>query len=214
MRPRGTRDRDPAAPWRSATAGLGLAGCLLLAGLTLRPAAAEQQPAYDHIDPATGYRTERYQAAVPEKAPAGKRVWISEIDRLVKEDNAILIDVSPITGLGYDPKTGQWRSAKAHASLPGAVWLPEVGRGVIDKTVEGFFADNLARLTGGDKARALILFCHADCWMSWNAIIRASRLGYTRLYWFPEGTDGWRDWDRPLSPITPTPVDVGGSGAR
>ena len=178
---------------------------------------AADTPAYDHLDPATGFRVDRYQAAVPEAPPAGTRVWIDDIDLLVRDERAILIDVSPITGLGYDPATGRWRAAKAHQSLPGAVWLPEVGRGALEPTIERYLAYNLARLTDGDRARALILFCHADCWMSWNAMKRVNRLGYTRLYWFPEGTDGWRDWDRELVPIEPVPIDIsqdGGGQAR
>ena len=130
------------------------------------------------------------------------------VDVVLRDQRAILIDVSPITGLGYDPATGRWRAAKAHQSLPGAVWLPEVGRGALEPTIERYLAYNLARLTDGDRARALILFCHADCWMSWNAIKRADQLGYKRLYWFPEGTDGWRDWDRELVSVLPTPIDV------
>ncbi len=189
------------------------AACLIVLSLGHSRAASGAEPIPDHIDPSTGYRTERYQAAVPQTPPVGARVWIADIDRLVAEEKAVLIDVSPITGAGYDPATARWRIAKPHASLPGAVWLPEVGRGVIDANVERFFRQELARLSGGNKAHPLILFCHADCWMSWNAMKRAGRLGYTRLYWFPEGTDGWRDWDRKLVPIEPVAIELKGDGA-
>ena len=162
----------------------------------------------ENFDLQTGYRIRRYQAAVPQSPPAGSRVWIPQIDRLVGEEHALLLDVSPITGAGYDPQTGVWRSSKVHKSLPGAIWLPEVGRGTIDNLVARFFSDNLARITNGNMERPLIVFCHADCWMSWNAIKRADQLGYKRLYWFPEGADGWRDWDRELVSVLPTPIDV------
>ncbi|MCB1520367.1 MAG: hypothetical protein KDJ37_07315 [Hyphomicrobiaceae bacterium] len=163
-------------------------------------------PQIDHFDPDTGYRVERYQAAVPDRPPVGQRVWLDEIDRLLAEENARLIDVSPITGAGFDPASGAWRSNKSHASLPGATWLPEVGRGRIDPVVLAYFAHELARVTERDRTRPLILFCYADCWMSWNAMKRAASLGYTRLYWFPEGTDGWRDFDRKLVPVAPPPI--------
>lgn len=185
-----------------------IAACFVALMLGHSFAASAEDPSYDHIDPVTGYRTERYQASVPEVPPVGKRVWVADVDRLVAEEKAVLIDVSPVTGLGYDPATGRWRSNKRHVSLPGAVWLPDVGRGVIDATVERFFRTELNRLSGGNKAHALILFCNADCWMSLNAMKRAGRLGYTQLYWFPEGTDGWRDWDRELQPIEPVPVKL------
>ncbi|MGD9670366.1 MAG: hypothetical protein AB7U75_15215 [Hyphomicrobiaceae bacterium] len=187
------------------------AACLTGLALGFSPAAISEERLGDHIDPATGYRTERYQAAVPEKPPVGKRVWIEDIDRLVEGEKAVLVDVSPITGAGYDPATGRWRTANPHASLPGAVWLPEVGRGVIDANVERYFRQELQRLTNGNKAHPLILFCHADCWMSWNAMKRAGRLGYTRLYWFPEGTDGWNDWSRKLVPTEPVAIMLEGA---
>lgn len=198
----------------SATAylvGLGLALARPATVVQAEPAMTPAQHIYDSIDPVTGYRTQRYQAAVPDAPPVGQRVWIPEIDRLVADEKAILVDVSPITGVGYNPETGRWRNAKPHESLPDAVWLPEVGRGAIDATVERFFRQELQRLTGGHTAHPLILFCHADCWMSWNAMKRAAGLGYTRLYWFPEGTDGWRDWDRKLMPIEPVAITPAGA---
>ena len=158
------------------------------------------------VDPVTGYRMERYQAAVPDQPPAGQRVWIEEIDRLVASERAILLDVSPIHGAGFDPATGAWRLSKPHDTLPGAIWLPEVGRGAVDPAIAQWFERELVRLTGGDKARAIVIFCHADCWMSWNAMKRAAGLGYINLKWFPEGTDGWKDFDRKLVPATPLPV--------
>ncbi len=189
-----------------------------LAALTLAFACgtscALADPVQQHIDPATGYRIERYQAPVPETPPAGERIWIDAIDRLVTQDRALLIDVSPITGAGYDPETGAWRSNKPHLTLPGAVWLPEVGRGVIDTNVAAFLEGQLKRLSGGDMARAIIIFCSADCWMSWNAMKRIAALGYTRLFWFPEGTDGWRDWERQLVPVTPAPIDLTAAAKR
>ena len=175
---------------------------------------AAAQTASQHFDPATGYRIERYQAAGPQTPPAGERVWIDAIDRLVAEERALLLDVSPITGAGYDPQTGAWRSNKPHNSLPGAIWLPEVGRGVIDANITTFLHTQLMRLTGGDTTRAIIVFCTADCWMSWNAMKRIAALGYTRLFWFAEGTDGWRDWDRPLVPIHPLPIDLTAADRR
>ena len=66
----------------------------------------------------------------------------------------------------------------------------------------------LARLTGGDRGRALLLFCVADCWMSWNAAQRAASLGYRDVAWFRLGVDGWLDEGRALAPVAPTPVDV------
>lgn len=183
-----------------------LSATALLAIIVAAQSGAQAQ-SDDAFDAVTGYRIARYQAAVPEHPPAGTRVWLDDIDRLVTVDRAILLDVSPIHGAGFDPATGAWRLSKPHDTLPGAVWLPEVGRGALDPAIAAYLERHLARLTGGDKTRAIVIFCNADCWMSWNAMKRAAALGYTNLKWFPEGLDGWRDFDRKLVPATPVPVD-------
>lgn len=174
--------------------------------LPLIGAGTLSRAAQPDVDPVSGYRMERYQAAVPDQPPAGQRVWIDEVDRLVADERAVLLDVSPIHGAGFDPASGAWRLSKPHQTLPGAVWLPEVGRGAVDPAIAQWFERQLARLTARDKARAIVVFCNADCWMSWNAVKRAASLGYTNLKWFPEGIDGWKDFDRKLVPATPVPV--------
>jgi rhodanese-related sulfurtransferase len=41
--------------------------------------------------------------------------------------------------------------------------------------------------------------------MSWNAAKRALTLGYTRVAWYPQGTDGWATQGLPLETRTPVP---------
>jgi PQQ-dependent catabolism-associated CXXCW motif protein len=38
----------------------------------------------------------------------------------------------------------------------------------------------------------LVIYCQADCWMSWNAAKQALSYGYTNVAWYPEGTAGWQ----------------------
>ena len=37
----------------------------------------------------------------------------------------------------------------------------------------------------------VVIYCLADCWMSWNAAKRILAYGYSNVAWYPEGTDGW-----------------------
>lgn len=84
--------------------------------------------------------------------------------------------------------------------------MPDVGRGKITGPFETYFKTNLEKLSRGDRAKPVIVFCQSDCWMAWNAVQRAAGYGYSRLYWFPEGTDGWVEWgDRKLVPVEPVP---------
>lgn len=175
---------------------MGLAAMLMLAIAGARAAG--------DIDPATGYRVQNYRAPVTLPVQGGTRVDLAEVDRL-KAEGAALVDVMPQRG-GYDPDTGAWRLIDRRDTIPGATWLPEVGRAPIEARLVPYFTGWLANLSGGDKARPLVFFCMADCWMSWNAVKRAAALGYTRVYWFADGTDGWREADRPFERADPPPV--------
>ena len=62
------------------------------------------------------------------------------------------------------------------------------------------------RLSGGDRARRLVFYCQAECWMSWNAAKRALGLGYRNVVWYPEGTDGWQAAGLPLQMAEPQPM--------
>ncbi len=186
-------------------------GIALCAGIAVFLGAFAQAGEDDEaFDPVTGYRIAHYRAAVPDTVKGGTRVDLDRVDALIKE-GAILLDVMPSEGAGPDPATGQWRLSRPHSSIPGSTWLPDVGRGRITPAFEDYLARNLETLTSADKARAIIVFCQSDCWMAWNAVQRIAALGYSTLYWFPEGTDGWVEWgDRKLTPATPVTFPVAG----
>lgn len=158
------------------------------------------------FDPVTGFRIARYRAPVPATVPGGTRVDRDKVDELIAA-GAVLLDVMPSEGAGPDPETGVWRLLNPHRSIPGATWLPDVGRGKIKGAYETYLKRNALALTGGDIARAIIVFCQSDCWMGWNAVQRLAKLGYANIYWYPEGTDGWVEWgDRKLEAVTPVPL--------
>lgn len=174
---------------------------------------ADAISADDLFDPDTGYRIARYRSPTPADVPGGKAIDIDQYDELVKT-GAVSIDVMIAEGAGPDPDTGSWRLSKERRSIPGSVWLANVGLGKLSPQIETYFSSSLEKLTGGNKAHPIIMFCLADCWMSWNAVQRAAALGYQNVYWFSDGTDGWRDWDRALAVITPEPVQVATFTAR
>ena len=161
-----------------------------------------------HFDATTGYRIDRYRAPTPDTVPGATTISVDDVRRLLKDERAVLVDAMPAEGAGPDPKTGAWRLSKKREHIPGSIWLPDVGKGVLSPAMERYFRTNLDRITQGDQARALIIYCLADCWMGWNAAKRAAAYGYTRIYWFPGGTDDWRDWEGTLEPAAPVPLDV------
>jgi PQQ-dependent catabolism-associated CXXCW motif protein len=62
----------------------------------------------------------------------------------------------------------------------------------------------LSRLTHGNKAAPMVYFCvDAQCWLSYNASLRAAALGYTEVYWYRGGIVAWRAAGLPLKKINP-----------
>jgi PQQ-dependent catabolism-associated CXXCW motif protein len=62
-------------------------------------------------------------------------------------------------------------------------------------------------LTHDQLDQPIVIYCLADCWMSWNAVKRAASYGYTKLYWYRDGTDGWSDAGLPVEPAREIPQD-------
>ena len=197
--------------------GLGRAICLCTLVLVFSPfpdptkAAGYvemQQKRPDLFHAETGYRVSKQRGPTPDDIPAPVTVIDTLAARELVANGAVAIDVFGARQSRYDELDGTWLVSKTHFSLPGAVWLPETGRGTLTAEMQRYLEANLVRLTSGNRATPIVVFCVADCWMSWNASQRISRLGYENVYWFRLGTDGWREQGLPLEPATPVPVDV------
>ena len=175
----------------------------MAAGLTLAAASAQTS---DVAEPG-GYRLDDYNKPVP-KSLKGARAVLSADEAKTLQDAgaAVFIDVYPRAPKPANlPPSTVWREPP-HRSIQGAVWLANVGFGGLTNHVQAYFEGNLARLSGGDKAKPLVFFCLRDCWMSWNAAKRALELGYTEVYWFSEGTDAWEESGYPITVIEPVPA--------
>jgi PQQ-dependent catabolism-associated CXXCW motif protein len=149
------------------------------------------------------YRTDNYGAPVPATLRGARVVDAQEAEALWLAKAAIFIDVLPRPPKPANLPAGTiWREAP-HRSIPGAVWLPNVGYGVVPAPLLGAFQARLAEISHGDRTQPLLFFCQKQCWMSWNAARRAVSWGYVQVIWFPEGTDGWADALLPLAEVAP-----------
>jgi len=171
---------------------------LLPALLLLASPGWAQEPLFN----AGGYRIAHYRAPTRRPPEGVTRIAPAAAGQLRPNRDALFIDVLPAEG-GHREADGRWRLAKARESIAGAHWFPESGRGELDPAVAAGFARGIARLTKGRRSMPLVVFCLADCWMSWNAAKRLRAMGYVRVWWLAEGTDGWRDLGEPLSPAIP-----------
>ncbi|PZQ49064.1 MAG: rhodanese [Rhodovulum sulfidophilum] len=149
-----------------------------------------------------GYHGEPYRAPVPATLrgaevigdPAAHALWRAGVPFLDLLPTAVKPANLPPGTLWRDPP---------HATIPGALWLANTGYDALDPDTERYFRAALERASGGRADAPLVFFCERDCWMSWNGAKRAIAQGYTRVFWYPGGTDGWAANDWPLEPVRP-----------
>ena len=149
------------------------------------------------IAPQERIRGAPYTAPTPSSITGAKVIATRELQSLVEAgagrepgNRPVLVDVA---------------SGDGHATLPGAVWIPGAGRGTsfVDP-LQAQFIDLMSKVTGGDKARHVVFFCvNVQCWLSYNAALRAVAAGYTQVSWYRGGIASWRDAGLPLATITP-----------
>jgi PQQ-dependent catabolism-associated CXXCW motif protein len=175
---------------------------MLLLGLLATGAATAQVAAPPEP---TGYRTEEYRAPVPRTLRGAHVLSTETAHKLWQTRAAIFIDVlpQPPRPAGLPPGT-IWRP-NPRFDIPGSTWLPDTGYGALPSMMESYFRDGLRAASDGDRNRMLVFYCLKDCWMSWNAAKRALALGYGRVGWYPDGTDGWSATKLPLEQREPVP---------
>jgi PQQ-dependent catabolism-associated CXXCW motif protein len=164
------------------------------------PARAQENPPEPE-----GYRTENYRSPVPATL-AGARVLATEdAEAIWRAGNAVFIDVLPHPPKPQNlPEGTIWRD-KPRLNIPGSVWLPDTGYGMLATATDDYFRRGLADASRGDTAKLLVIYCQADCWMSWNAAKRALSYGYLNVAWYPDGTDGWQRANLPVEDSQPVP---------
>ena len=77
--------------------------------------------------------------------------------------------------------------------LPGAIPAVNAAQpgSFNDQTQQGF-GQFLQQLTGGNQDAALVFYCaSSQCWMSYNAALRAINLGYRNVLWYRGGIEAW-----------------------
>jgi PQQ-dependent catabolism-associated CXXCW motif protein len=152
-----------------------------------------------------GYRLEDYRAPTPATLHGANVIGTERAGQLWRDHQASFVDVLPRPPRPRNlPEGTVWRD-KPRANIPDSIWLPDTGYGELASSTADYFARGLQKASGGDRARPLVFYCLADCWMSWNAAKRAIALGYSDVAWYREGTDGWVAAGLPLQDAAPEP---------
>jgi PQQ-dependent catabolism-associated CXXCW motif protein len=87
-------------------------------------------------------------------------------------------------------------------SLPNAipaVWASQPGS--FDDATQRQMGQMLRQVSRGKTDAPLVFYCQsAECWMSYNAALRAIRLGYRNVLWYRGGVEAWKSAGLPLGP--------------
>jgi rhodanese-related sulfurtransferase len=142
------------------------------------------------VAPTKQLRTAGYHSPTPLRIPGGRMVTTDELRALLEQSpRPYLIDV---LGGGI------------HTTIAGAFWMLGAGAGDMSTDEEARFAKAIAGFAGGDKSRPMVFFCvDSECWLSYNAALRAIRLGYTNVMWYRGGIASWRIGQNPTAQSDP-----------
>ncbi len=133
-----------------------------------------------NILPTAELRSKKFHGPTPLTHASAATITTRELrDLMLDPEPPILIDV-----LG----------GQSHKTLPGAIWLKGAGHSPHRvKNLEDRLDAILDKVTEGDRSRTVVIFClSSECWLSYNAALRASALGYSDVRWYRGGTQAWR----------------------
>jgi rhodanese-related sulfurtransferase len=88
--------------------------------------------------------------------------------------------------------------------IQGAVYaVPASQPGTFNDQTQQQFGQFLQQATGGNKEHPIVLYCLSpECWMSYNASLRAINLGYTNVLWYRGGIESWKKAGLPVQRST------------
>ena len=177
-----------------------LAGVILATFAFLGSVCAQENPPEPD-----GYRMGDYRAPVPATLAGVRVLTTEEAEAVWRAKAGVFIDVLPRAPKPPNlPEGTIWRDKPRH-NIPGSVWLPDTGYGKLAAATEDYFRRGLAHAMAGDRAALIVVYCLADCWMSWNAAKRILSYGYPNVAWYPDGTDAWEQAGLPLTESLPEP---------
>jgi PQQ-dependent catabolism-associated CXXCW motif protein len=178
---------------------------LIAAALAFTFALALPARAQENAPEPEGYRTDNYRAPVPATLAGARVLATGEAEAIWRAGAGVFVDVLPHAPKPQNLPAGTiWRE-KPRLNIPRSIWLPDTGYGALAETTEDYLRHGLVRASGGNRATLLVIYCLADCWMSWNAAKRALSYGYHNVAWYPEGSDGWQRADLPVAESQPEP---------
>lgn len=131
------------------------------------------------VAPMAQLKSDAMHAPTPASIPGGRLVTTAELVQLMQDRNSGV--------LVFDILGGQ-------QTLPNAIPAVRASQGgSFQDAIQQEFGNYLQQATGGRKDRPLVFYCQGvQCWMSYNAALRAINLGYTKVLWYRGGLEAWQ----------------------
>lgn len=133
--------------------------------------------------------TDQLHGPTPTSIPGGRVVSTRQLAQWLQQESA-----------GKPGRLMLLHAIGSPVHLPQAIpAAPASQGGSFDDQVQREFGDYLNKATGGDRSRLIVTYCQSvQCWGSYNAALRAIRLGYSNVHWFRGGMEAWRQAGLPL----------------
>ena len=139
------------------------------------------------VAPTAQLKTGGLHGPTPNAIPGGRLVTTPELAQLMRDPQA--------QALVFDVLGGPQH-------LPNAIpVVPASQPGHFQDQTQQEFGRFLQQTTQGRKDRPMAFYCQStQCWMSYNAALRAINLGYTKVLWYRGGIEAWQQAGLPLQP--------------
>ena len=182
-----------------------------------QPYPQQQAPAYPQQQPA--YPQQQQQPQMPQQGPAQQNDGLARLMQAERQDMGVpataqlksgglhgptpnelpggrLVTTPELVQLLQNPSQGTlvFDVLGGQQMLPNAIpVVPASQGGSFDDNVQREFGQYLQQVTQGRKDRPMVFYCQSSqCWMSYNAALRATRLGYTNVLWYRGGIEAWQ----------------------
>lgn len=113
-----------------------------------------------------------------------------------------LVTTAELVALLQDPQSGVlvFDVLGGPQMLPRAVpVVPAAQGGNFQDQTQRDFGQYLQQATQGRTDRPMVFYCQGlQCWMSYNAALRAINLGYRNVLWYRGGVEAWQQAGLPL----------------
>jgi PQQ-dependent catabolism-associated CXXCW motif protein len=153
------------------------------------------------VPPSRGLHGGAMHAPTPNQIPGGQVITTKGVYELVRGAGVPVL-IFDVLGAGE--------------TLPNAIAaVPASSPGSFQDQTQQQFGQFLAQATQRNMDTPLVFYCQGtQCWMSYNAALRAINLGYRNVLWYRGGLEAWKQAGLPTQQAAMSQQQPSGPGGR